>query len=163
VDPARPEPLWYFGYGSNVCRAIFRERRQMTPLGFCPGWLGDHRLTFDIPVGPGERGVANVEPSLGARTWGGLYLLTPGDCDRLDRTEGVHVGVYRRVPVDVAAGRGLRVRAFTYRSSLTAPGRKASPRYLGLLLDGAREHGLPDEWVRFLEGLELARDEREAS
>jgi hypothetical protein len=39
-------------------------------------------------------------------------------------------------------------------------GRKPSRRYLRLLLDGAREHGLPEEWIRHLEGLELAVDER---
>ena len=39
-------------------------------------------------------------------------------------------------------------------------GRKPSARYLGLLLEGAREHALPQDYLRRLEGLELAVDER---
>ena len=39
-------------------------------------------------------------------------------------------------------------------------GRKPSARYLGLLLEGAREHGLPADYVAQLEKLELAHDER---
>jgi len=93
--------LWYFGYGSNMNRAIFGDRRGMRPMETRWGWLEGYRLRFNIPVGPGERGVANVEPEPGARTCGVLYLLTAAECDRLDRSEGVHVGLYRRIPVQV--------------------------------------------------------------
>jgi gamma-glutamylcyclotransferase len=156
------DAVWYFAYGSNMSRAIFCERRGMCPTASRWGWLAGWRLSFELPVGPGERGVANVVPEPGARTCGVLHLLTGGEFDRLDRTEGVHVGIYRRIPVDVAAGDGERIPAQTYVSTWVTPGRKPSARYIGLLLAGAREHGLPDEWVRFLEGRELAVDERES-
>ena len=51
--------------------------------------------------------------------------------------------------------------AFTYHSARGARGRKPSRRYLGLLLKGARHHGLPDEYVRWLRALPLAVDERD--
>jgi len=35
-------------------------------------------------------------------------------------------------------------------------------RDIGLLLEGARQHGLPPDYVQFLESFELAVDEREA-
>ena len=54
----------------------------------------------------------------------------------------------------------VRVDAFTYLSPTRRTGRKPSARYLGLLLEGARQHGLPDDYVRALEGLERAVDER---
>jgi cation transport regulator ChaC len=156
-------PLWYFGYGSNMNRAIFEDRRGMRPLETRWGWLEDYRLRFNIPVGPGERGVANVEPERGARTCGVLYLLTTEEADRLDRTEGVHVGLYRRIPVDVLVEGEGRLATFTYQSLMTAEGRKPSPRYIRLLLEGARHHGLPPRYVKLLESLELARDERTAA
>ena len=156
------EPIWYFAYGSNMCRAIFLDRRQMRPLHTRWGWLPDYEMCFNIPVGPGERGVANVEPRSGMRTCGVLYGLTPADFDRLDRTEGVHVGLYRRIPVEVVAGEEC-VAAFTYHSSLTQAGRKPSPRYMGLLLDGARQHALPLEYICYLQSIELAREERESA
>jgi gamma-glutamylcyclotransferase len=155
------QPAWYFAYGSNMSRAIFLERRAMHPLAIRRGWLEEHRVCFNLPVGPGERGVANLEPAAGARTWGVLYLLTGEEFDRLDRTEGVHRGYYRRAPVEVVVDGGDHVSAFTYLSSWAREGRKPSARYLGLLVAGAREHGLPDDYVASLEGLELAVDERE--
>ena len=143
-----------------MSRAVFCERRAMRPLATRHGWLHDHRLRFDLPVGPGERGVANVEPEPGARTHGVLYLLAPEDFDRLDWTEGVHLGVYRRVAVTVAVGDAEHLPAFTYRSSVSKPERKPSARYMRLLLEGAAEQGLPPEYLRFLESFELAHDER---
>jgi len=154
------EAVWYFGYGSNMSRAIFCERRGMRPLATRWGWLEGYRLCFNLPIGPGERAVANVEPQAGARTCGVLYLLDPEELDRLDRSEGVHRGVYRRIPVEVVVGGEERVAAFTYRSSWTLAGRKPSARYLRLLVEGARDHGLPVEYVTFLESHELAWDER---
>ena len=96
----------------------------------------------------------------GARLCGVLYLLIPEECDRLDRTEGVHLGVYRRIPVEVLAEGEARVSAFTYQSSLTREGRKPSARYMRLLVGGAHQHELPVEYVHFLESFELAQDER---
>ncbi len=88
-----------------------------------------------------------------------LYRLSAEQADHLDRTEGVPSGVYRRISVSVVAGT-VRVDAFTYLSPHTRTGRKPSARYLGLLLEGARQHGLPDDYVRALESLERAVDER---
>jgi len=157
------EAIWYFGYGSNMSRAIFLERRTMRPLAARRGYLEDYRLCFNIPVGPGERGVANLEALVGARTWGVLYLLTPSEFDRLDRTEGVPAGLYRRIAVDIAIDGDQRLRAFTYQSSMISDGRKPSARYLGLLLDGAQQFGLPAGYVDFLRSFPLASDERAAA
>ena len=155
-----PDGIWYFGYGSNMHRGTFAGRRRMKPLATRVGRLDDHRLCFNIPIGPGERGVANVVPAAGSRVWGVLYLVTTEEFDRLDRTEAVHLGVYRRTPVEVVVAGEERVAAFTYCSMRTVEGRKPSPRYMRLLLEGAREHGLPAEYLRLLEGFELAIDER---
>lgn len=155
------DALWYFAYGSNMCRAILRERRGIEPLAARVAWLADHRLRFNIPVGPGERGVANIEPRAGARVCGVAYLLTAESCARLDRSEGVHVELYRREAVELVLAHGTRLAAFTYRSSLTSEGRLPSPRYMGLLLAGAAEQHLPEDYVRYLRSFVLARDERE--
>ena len=160
MEPGSDRPIWYFGYGSNMSPATFLGRRQMRPLQTRWGWLDGFRLSFNIPVGSGERSVANVEADDKGRTCGVLYLLPPVDCDRLDRTEGVPAGLYRRIAVAVAVGE-QRVPAFTYQSSLTQAGRKPSARYMGLLLEGARHHGLPPSYIHYLESFDLAWDERE--
>jgi cation transport regulator ChaC len=154
--------LWYFAYGSNLDPGTFLGRRQMQPLETRVGVLRDFELRFDLPVGPGERGVANVAPRPGDQVWGALYHLTHADAERLDRTEGVDRGYYQRLAVEVETHDGLRLAAFTYRSPFSREGRKPSRRYLDLLLAGAREHGLPENYVARLRALPLAVDEREA-
>jgi cation transport regulator ChaC len=154
---------WYFAYGSNMCRATFVERRGIRPLAAERAFLDGYRLSFDLPVGPGERGVANLVAEAGARTWGVAYRLSADVCDFLDRTEGVHRGFYRRLPVDVVAGDGRRLAAFAYQGDARSAERKPSARYLGILLDGAREIGLPAEYVAWLEAFPLAVDERQAA
>jgi cation transport regulator ChaC len=153
--------LWYFAYGSNLDPGTFLGRRRMEPLAIQIGVLHDFELRFDLPVGPGERGVANVASRPGAHVWGALYQLTHEGAELLDRTEGVHVGVYQRFAVEVLTPAGEQIAAFTYRSEISRPERKPSRRYLGLLLTGAREHGLPAEYIERLRGLPIAVDERE--
>jgi hypothetical protein len=90
-----------------------------------------------------------------------LYQITPTDAERLDRSEGVHRGYYHRLAVPVRTQATAEIAAFTYRSEVSRPERKPSRRYLGLLLAGAREHGLPVEWIDRLRAWPLALDERE--
>ena len=157
MDPT----LWYFAYGSNLDPGTFLGRRGMRPLATRIGVLHDFELRFDLPVGPGERGVANVAPRPGDHVWGALYELTHGEVEWLDRTEGVDKGFYRRLAIEVVTPDDARIAAFTYCSEHSRPERKPSQRYLGLLLAGARELGLPAAYVDRLLALPLAADERD--
>jgi cation transport regulator ChaC len=158
-----PASRWYFGYGSNMDPETFADRRGMRPLEALVAELHGWELCFDLPVGPGERGVANLCRAPGTVTWGVVYHLTDEDCVRLDRTEGVNRGFYARRDVQVCTAAGYLVDAFTYESAIRVPARKPSARYMGLLLRGARHHGLPASWIAHLEGVVLAVDERTAS
>jgi cation transport regulator ChaC len=153
--------LWYFAYGSNLAPATFVERRGISPLERHVAWLDDLALCFDLPVGPGERGVANLASAPGTRTWGVAYRVTLDDAARLDHTEGVDRGYYDRLAVTAQRpAPAPPLAAFTYHSRHRVAGRKPSARYLGIILDGARHHALPGEWIAYLESLELAVDER---
>jgi cation transport regulator ChaC len=61
---------WYFGYGSNMNGSIFEGRRSMRPVKGLPALLKNYRLRFNLAIGPGERGVANLESAAGAMTRG---------------------------------------------------------------------------------------------
>ena len=152
--------LWYFAYGSNMQRATFEGRRGMRPVESCCGRLDGWRLCFDLPVGRGERGVANLTPDESSHVYGVLHRITPAEFERLDRTEGVGNGYYRREFVTVDTLERERITAVTYVSTHGVAGRKPSARYLGLLLEGADEYGLPREYVETLQRLDLAHDER---
>ena len=132
----------------------------MRPIHAHPGLLENYRLCFNLAIGRGERGVANLEPRAGARTWGVLYLVTPEQSEHLDRTEGVPRGAYRRIQVSVSVDSGEQIGGFTYQSDRISRGRKPSPRYLGLLIEGAGQHGLPLDYLDYLRTFDLAADER---
>ena len=161
MDESLEPTLWYFAYGSNLDPGTFLGRRRMRPIETRVAVLEDFELRFDLPVGAGERGVANVAPREGDHVWGALYRLTHPEADRLDLTEGVQHDAYRRLAVRARPSDGALIRAFTYHSARGQPGRKPSRRYLGLLLAGARHHGLPAAWVEQMRAMPLAIDERE--
>jgi cation transport regulator ChaC len=150
---------WYLAYGSNMNPLIFESRRGMRPIQARPALLENYGLRFNLAVGPGERGVANLEAQAGACTWGVLYLITVEQSEHLDRTEGVP-RAYRRIPVSAIVDGNEQISAFTYQSDRVRLGRKPSPRYLGLLIEGAVQHGLPPGYLRCLRNFELAADER---
>lgn len=152
--------LWYFGYGSNLDPRTFLGRRRMRPEDTRVAWLAGHRLVFDLPVGAGERGVANLRRDGEASVFGVAYCIEPGEARRLDKTEGVP-RAYRREEVTLQGWPdGDPFEGFTYVSPHSVDGRKPSRRYLGLLLHGARHHGLPAEYIAALRAFELAVDER---
>jgi len=151
---------WYLAYGSNMNRSIFESRRGMRPIQAQPALLENYRLRFNLAIGLGERGVANLEFQAGARTWGVLYLISLEQSEHLDRTEGVPRGAYRRIPISAIVDGCEQIAAFTYQSEKISLGRKPSPRYIGLLIEGALQHGLPTTYLRYLRSFELAADER---
>jgi cation transport regulator ChaC len=160
MSPDAKALTWYLAYGSNMNRGIFESRRGMRPIEVKPAMLEDYGLRFNLAVGPGERGVANLESQAGARIWGVLYLITVEQSEHLDRTEGVPRGAYRRIPVSAVVEGSDQIAAFTYQSDKITLGRKPSPRYIGLLIEGAVHHGLPSSYIRSLQNFELALDER---
>ena len=154
--------VWYFAYGSNLDPGTFLGRRRMRPHRTRVALLADWALCFDLPVGPGERGVGNVRRQPGARVWGVAYELDSAEASRLDGTEGVPHGAYRRVKVRLnVPARNAPLDAFTYHASRGVEARKPSRRYLGLILTGARHHGLPPDYIEELRALPLAIDERD--
>lgn len=132
----------------------------MRPSASAAVYLRDFELRFDLPVGEGERGVANVAPKRGSELWGVIYAIDEAERIHLDRSEGVGRGFYRPLPVRTRDLAGQSFEAWTYVSNRGVEGRKPSRRYLGLLLAGARYHGLPAHYVTTLRSLDLARDER---
>ena len=153
------ELLWYFAYGSNLDPGTFLGRRGMRPRESCVAILRGYRLVFDLPIGNGERAVANILAVPGESIHGVAYCITGADTHRLDATEGVP-RAYQRLEIELERTDGEALSAFTYLSSLRRDGRKPSERYLNLLLRGARHHGLPESWIDYLRSLELAVDER---
>jgi gamma-glutamylcyclotransferase (GGCT)/AIG2-like uncharacterized protein YtfP len=142
----------YFAYGSNLSPERMRARvPSARALG--PARLAGQRLTTDKPGRDGS-GKANLRPDAGAEVWGALYAIDPAHWPELDRCEGG----YARVPARVVGPDGGSRSAWTYRSELVADDPLPFTWYKQLMLDGARAHGLPREWIAFLEALPAQQD-----
>lgn len=142
----------YFAYGSNMEEAVIRER--------CPeskflerANLPEYRLGFTRrSMQVRKCGVADVISEPGSLVWGVLYSLTPKDVRLLDRFEGVHRSSYQQVRVEVRLEGETHQSAMTYEVVTKEPEEiPPSAAYMDGILTGARERGLPAEYVKQLE------------
>lgn len=140
----------YFAYGSNMASSQMADR---CPGAVCRGvaLLPGYRLAFD--AWSNRRGglVADVLPAPDSEVWGVLWQVTDDHAEALDRYEGVARGQYRRENVLVESPNGESLEAFAY--VICNPGEEGptTDAYRALLLEGAREHGLPADWVKAIE------------
>ncbi len=151
--PRVPDPVWYFAYGSNMNERLFRERRHMRWREARVGRLKDYRLTFTVAGGmrPGVSAPANIVPAPGGTVYGALYLLSLRKFARLDNSEGKQYGYLWTEAEDLA---GNRFPVVTYKVLHAAPEGRPGRAYLDLIREAARQRGLPDHYITFLENVE---------
>jgi gamma-glutamylcyclotransferase (GGCT)/AIG2-like uncharacterized protein YtfP len=138
----------YFAYGANLDLRRFRRR--------CPdsvvlgrALLRNYRLAFTRYDSHEKGGVADIVAEAGAQVWGALYDIDDSCLRALDEYEGAP-RAYRRETVRVADDRGGEHEAIAYVANKTgafAPSRA----YLAQITRGARDHELPDEYVKSIE------------
>ncbi len=150
----------YFAYGSNMSSS---QLRAWDTTHRCIGAaeLRDHRLAFLRRSLRWKAGAADIVYAPGESVWGVLWEL-PFGASELDVKESAGEA-YRRRPVEVHV-EGAPMSAMAYEVIDKAP-TELQPRreYVQLMLDGAREHGLPRAWVRRLQTLFPPKDRRPRS
>ena len=152
------EEVWYFAYGANMHDSAFRGWRGMHPLEWRAGRARGYRLRFNLDGHPrGRAAPANLFADPSAEVWGVLYKITRRDLVRLDATEGVPWSPYWPLWLDTEDISGNTLRAATYIARGNKDDGNPSLRYITLLREGARAHGLPEYYLRFLEQVEHAR------
>lgn len=152
---AVPDPVWYFAFGSNMNQRLFRERRHMTPIETRIGRLDDHRLCFTVAGGrrPGISAPANIADHPGGVVHGVLYLLPLRKFARLDASEGRQYA-YLWTEAEDAAGETIPV--VTFKAVPAAPEGRPSPPYMKIVREAARQRGLPQDYISFLDRVETA-------
>ncbi|HUK31292.1 MAG TPA: gamma-glutamylcyclotransferase [Candidatus Acidoferrum sp.] len=144
-----------FAYGSNMCSGRFRAYR-VHPDGAGRGaLLRGYRLLFNKRSTDGS-GKANVEAREAAEVWGVLYSIPDADLPTLDDGE---VG-YERVTLPVRTADNAESQAWVYIASPanTDDGLRPYTWYKRFLVEGAREHALPPEYIASLENIDAAQD-----
>ena len=136
----------YFAYGSNMSSKRLRARTESArPVGVytLPGFaLRFHKVGKD---GSGKCDAFRTGNSAD-RVVGVLYDLDPVDEAPLDRVEGLGWG-YRKEQVEVEGPAGDIESAFTYCAIRIDRSLRPYSWYLEHVLAGAREAGLPEEYV----------------
>lgn len=157
LEGAPNDSVWYFAYGANMHDSAFRERRGMRPSEWRAGRLGGYRLRFNLEGRPrGRAAPANISTDANAEVWGVLYKITRADLVRLDSSEGVPGKRYRHLWEDIEDVDGQSVPAVTYFADGAKKDGKPSLRYITLLREGARAHGLPKHYLQHLDQVQHA-------
>jgi hypothetical protein len=156
--------VWYFAYGSNMQPATFRGRRGIEPVETVPARLDGWRLVVDKPpLVPVGHSMANVIAEPGTAVYGVAYAITAEDLAHVDLTEGVAIGNYTRIAVEVVPlARAGVLSAYTLTSERRDPALRPSDRYMGLLVEGAEVHGLPAEYLAWLRTIPAVPESEEA-
>jgi len=148
-----------FAYGSNMASHRLQVRAPSAEK-VAVGWLGGYRLTFDKVSRDGS-GKCDCERTDNPedRVYGVVYRIARADEDALDRVEGLNNG-YEKQNVGMTTGAG-ELTAVVYIATRKEPGLKPYAWYKEHVLRGAKEHSLPEDYVRKIETVEAIPDPNE--
>lgn len=99
-------------------------------------------------------GNANLVASPGDVIWGVLYERNDSDVEQLDRIEQG----YQRIKIQVWKPDEETLEAVTYQSTQLTDDPVAYDWYKDVLITGAREHHLPQDYITYLEQLPAKPD-----
>jgi gamma-glutamylcyclotransferase (GGCT)/AIG2-like uncharacterized protein YtfP len=143
--------MLYFAYGSNMERV--QMKRLCAKARFvAAAVLPDHELVFSGSSRMWGGGIANIRDMPGKKVEGVVWEISEAERMVLDEYEG-YPDLYVSKGVQVQTTSGKALTAFAY--VMANPGREMPPSkpYKRLLISGAEEHGLSDEYVAFLESI----------
>jgi gamma-glutamylcyclotransferase len=146
---------WYFAYGSNLHHAQLIERcGQLSASDEPPRLvrLPNYRVAFNLDGGDGEVYANIITPGNGVL--GVIYRCNTAALAKLD----VYETGYDRLDVTVIDEQGSSLPAIAYvaQPECVTAERRPAAEYLQIILTGAREHGLPFDYIREIERLAMA-------
>ena len=159
-DSLPADKFLYFAYGSNL---LARRLHLMNPsaMRHAIGKLQGYRLDFSVPPSKRWGGApATVVPDPGEHVWGAVWALDMADRDSLDDQEGVQGGWYDvfNATVETPAGEQLLCRSYRMhvepaKEHPLPASRQPSHIYKRVVLAGARESRLPQDYIDHLEAI----------
>jgi len=142
--------MWYLAYASNMHRQQMEERLQRAGLCSMIGRLDGYRLRFNKKNGMDHSGKANIVPDKREVVWGVVFELSKEEVDHLaDFEHG-----YDRKSVDVICPRYKKqLGVQTFIADANGMDLLPTSAYLHIIVEGAREHGLPTAYCEWLANL----------
>jgi gamma-glutamylcyclotransferase (GGCT)/AIG2-like uncharacterized protein YtfP len=146
------DSLVCFSYGSNMSTRYLRETcPSAEPL--MRAVLPNHRIEFRRYSYDLRGGLSTIMSAPGELVPGVLFRVARAEIEALDLLEDVDKGLYRRETHLVLGADGAWHRGALYRVAQPRGPFAPAPRYVGWMIEGAREHGLEADYVRSLEAL----------
>jgi gamma-glutamylcyclotransferase (GGCT)/AIG2-like uncharacterized protein YtfP len=145
--------MLYFSYGSFLDSATLKKHCPKTVYGgkaLLPNW----EVQFNFLSRTYNGGVTGIEPAPAKLVRGVLYEMNDDELLHLDSIEGVPDGIYYRQTIYVVDDLGKAVKAATYRTTNPKGPFKPTKKYVGLMISGAKEHGLEPDYIKSLEMIE---------
>ena len=155
-----PDFINIFAYGSNMYTVRMRERvPSASPLS--AGQLKGHTLRWHKRSidGSGKCDAEAIDHESDV-VWGVLYACRASEKSALDQAEGLGSG-YNETIVEIITKTGV-VKASMYFATDKDPSLQPYHWYKDFVIKGAREHGLPQDYIDRLEAVSSI-DERETS
>lgn len=156
------EQFLYFAYGSNLLAQRIHLNSPSAVLEGI-GELADHRLDFTNFTSFWNGTVATIIEEPGEKVWGALWALDIEHMKSLDRQESVPSGGYFPKTVNITKSDGNVVQARTYVQTTEPPkissgekfpyDRRPSRTYLNVIIEGAIECGLPEDYIKKLKNI----------
>jgi gamma-glutamylcyclotransferase len=156
MNPSEGSRVVVFAHGANMLVARMRERAPLSKA-VSVGQLVGFELCWNKRSRDGSGKCSVTETGHPKHVvWGVTYEMGASDKSSLDRAEGLGQGYGERaVNIHTQAG---RLSALTYYATSIDPGIRPYDWYRDLVIAGAREHGLPEEYVRILEKVATVMD-----
>ncbi|KAK6362900.1 hypothetical protein TWF730_000352 [Orbilia blumenaviensis] len=156
-SPNFKENVKYLAYGSNLSAETFLGRRGIKPLSQVKVRVPSLTLSFNLAGIPyKEPRFANVRPREGGdqELMGVVYEVTPQDYRTILMTEGgysvMEVTCIPLEPVNGIDSFESKTLIVPDKGTRTAHNGLPSLRYLNLLIKGAREHSLPQDYQDYI-------------
>ncbi len=156
---ASPPSLRYFAYGSNMCTGRLVQRVPSARPIFVarlPGYgLRFHKRSVD---GSGKADAFETGQDSDA-VWGVVFEINPDEKPDLDRAEGLGNG-YEAKSISVFDKEGTEHSMFAYLASTSHidPSLRPYSWYKRFVVEGARQHSLPEDYIAGLASHPLVED-----
>jgi len=145
---------FYFAYGSNMKSSRLRDRiGEVIDHGIVS--KQNYRIIFNKQSTDGTGKTNLVTPAEQTEVIGVLYELTENQLKKLDDIEKG----YMRIPIVVNWGTKTK-EAQTYVAIDNMINNELLPKvdYLQLLIEGASEHGFPEEYLKLLKNFKVINE-----
>lgn len=139
--------IWYFAYGSNMKESRL-HKRDVPTFDHKVGHIENYAFRYN-KIGVDDTGKGNIIEKQGSKTRGVFFKIHLSDYLHLH--ERYEVG-YRQIEIEGSSNKKLiRAKSFIALPENVEDQMIPSPEYQDIVIVGAREKGLPEEYIQYIE------------